>query len=239
MRVPQLSGKTIKNKKKSLYFRPLLLMVMLTWLTPQTTYALQTSHSASSLSSTPSTATAPSFFYTTQTNKVAMLQHQIRQMAEELFSNLADSDPINGILADGMLVTTFVDLKKLYRTSSFGRHLSEQLMSEFQSNQYKVVEIRKSLNLRIQQRRGEYGLSREAAEINSSVTAGAMLTGTYMATAEHIIVNARILDNRTATLLSSATIIFPRNELTDILLSDAASAHSRPPEPIYMKRLEL
>jgi len=71
------------------------------------------------------------------------------------------------------------------------------------------------------------------------VAAGAMLTGTYVATADNIIINARIIDNRSAALLSSATMILPRNRLTEELLADAATAPTRPKEPLYMKRLEL
>lgn len=174
-----------------------------------------------------------------KTDEAEALQQQVRKMAAELFGNLEDPDPANGILADGVFVCTFVDLKKLYRTSSFGRYLAEQLMSEFQKKEYTVVEMRKSLSVMVQEKHGEYGMSRDPAEISSSVAAGAMLTGTYMETEENIIVNAKIIDNRTATLLSSATAVFPRNKLCGTLLSDASSAVKRQPEPIYMKRLEL
>lgn len=172
-------------------------------------------------------------------NEAKALQQQVRKMANELFGNLEDPDPVNGVLADGLFVCTFVDLKKLYRTSSFGRYLAEQLMSEFQRSEYTVIEMRKSLSVMVQEKRGEYGMSRDPSEISSSVSAGAMLTGTYMPTEEGIIVNAKIIDNRKATLLSSATIVFPRNKLSGKLVSDASSAKKQLPEPVYMKRLEL
>ena len=143
------------------------------------------------------------------------------------------------MLADGLIVCTFVDLKKLYRTSSFGRYLAEQLMNEFQSRNYTVVELRKSSSVMIQEKKGEYGLSRDPDELGSSVDAGAMLTGTYTETDNNIIVNAKIIDNRTAKLLSSATMIFPRNQLSNRLLADSSTAVTKQPEPIYMKRLEM
>lgn len=172
-------------------------------------------------------------------NEAKALQQQVRKMANELFSNLEDPDPVNGVLADGLFVCTFVDLKKLYRTSSFGRYIAEQLMSEFQRSEYTVIEMRKSLSVMVQEKRGEYGMSRDPSEISSSVSAGAMLTGTYMPTEEGIIVNAKIIDNRKATLLSSATILFPQNKLSGNLVSDASSAKRQKPEPVYMKRLEM
>lgn len=174
-----------------------------------------------------------------QVDEAAELQEQIQAMAQELFSNLEDADPEVGVLADGLIVCSFVDLKKLYRTSSFGRYLAEQLMGEMQRRKYRVVELRKSSDVLMQQKRGEYGLSRDPRQVSDTVAAGAMLTGTYTPTPQHIIVNAKIVDNRTATLLSSATVVFPRNQLCTLLLSDSATASARQPEPIYMKRLQL
>lgn len=167
------------------------------------------------------------------------LHGQVRQMAQKLFRNLAEPDPENGDLADGIVVCTFVDLKKLYRTSSLGRYLAEQMMTEMQQHRYTVLELRKSQSIMVQQARGEYGLSRDPEEVGEIMSVGAMLTGTYTAVKEDIIINAKIMDNRSSKLLSSATIIIPRNELAEYLLADSVTARVRKAEPIYMKRLEL
>ncbi len=163
----------------------------------------------------------------------------IKEMAIQLFINLEEPDPEIGELAEGIAVSTFVDLKKLTRTSSFGRYIAEQLMTEFQQHGYQVVEIRKSNNILIREKRGEYGLSRDLEEINSAVAARTMITGTYTIAGDHIMVNAKVLDNKNAALLSSATMLFPRSNLTDQLLSDSASAGPRKNAVTYMKRLEL
>jgi TolB-like protein len=163
---------------------------------------------------------------------------QIRKMADELFSNLEDPDPEMGDLGDGMLVTTFVDINKLYRSSSFGRYLTEQVMNEFQSRSYQVIDIRKSLSVMVQEKRGEFGLSRDPEEIGASATAGAMLTGTYLVGKDDIIVNARILNNESSVLLASSTIIFDRNEFTEKMLEDASSAKTESSEVSYLKKLD-
>lgn len=163
---------------------------------------------------------------------------QIRKMADELFSNLKDPDPEMGDLGDGMLVTTFVDVNKLYRSSSFGRYLTEQVMNEFQSRSYRVIDIRKSLSVMVQEKRGEFGMSRNPEEIGASATAGAMLTGTYLVGKDDIIVNARILNNESSVLLSSSTIIFNRNEFTEKMLVDASSAKTESSEVSYLKKLD-
>ncbi len=162
----------------------------------------------------------------------------IHQMADILFANLVEPDPEVGDLMDGIAVSCFVDLKKLSRTSSFGRYLAEQLMTEFQHRGYRVVEIRKSTSIILQEKRGEYGLSRNVAEVKSNVAARTMLTGTYTIAGDKIMVNAKVIDNKNANLLSSATMIFSKNPLTNLLLADAASASPRNNSVIYMKKLE-
>ena len=124
------------------------------------------------------------------------LIERVRMLAEELYENLEDSDPLMGGLSDGLLVCTFVEINKLYRTSSFGRYVAGQLLNEFQRYDYPVIDMRKSTSVMVQEKRGEYGLSRDPDEIAPSQTAGAMLTGTYLVGENEIIVNARILDNK-------------------------------------------
>lgn len=167
------------------------------------------------------------------------LKEAVHLLADELFQNLEEPDPQVGSLADGLLVATFVEQNKLNRTSSFGRYLASQLMGEFQRYSYSVVDMRKRVSVMVQEKRGEFGLSRDPDEIPSSQTASAMLTGTYLVGENEIIVNAQILDNKTAVMLSSATVIFPLNSLGNLMLKDSASARKRQAEVIYMKRLEM
>lgn len=163
----------------------------------------------------------------------------IEAMAAELLTNMDDPDPDSGDMANGLVVTTFVESSKLHRTSSFGRYLSEQLMNEFQRHAFTVVEIRKSTSIRMEEKRGEFGLDRNENEISSAVSADAMLTGTYFIGNDDIIVTARILDNKTAALLASSTVIFPKNSLTSRMLADTASANKPAPPPLYLKRLNI
>jgi TolB-like protein len=172
-------------------------------------------------------------------SEAAALHREIQGLADELFRNLGDAEAENSDLGKSILVCTFVELKKLTRTSSLGRYVAEQLMNEMQQRHYEVVEIRKSQAIMLQEKRGEFGLSRNPAEISQSVAAGAMLTGTYTSSKDSIVINARIIDNRSAKLLSSATAIIPRNQLAEQLLADTASVREAKPEPLYLKKLEL
>nr|MBF0221861.1 hypothetical protein [Desulfobulbaceae bacterium] len=172
-------------------------------------------------------------------NQAEDLYSSIQGMAIQLFQNLEDPDPVVGELAEGVAFSTFVDLKKLTRTSSFGRYLAEQLMTEFQQHGFSVIEVRKSTSIQVQEKRGEFGLSRELEEIAPQVAARTLITGTYTVAGNHIMVNAKLVDNKTAQLLSSATVLFPKNSLAELLLADSASASAKKKEVTYMKRLEL
>lgn len=163
----------------------------------------------------------------------------IEAMAAELLTNMNDADPDSGDMANGLIVTTFVESSKLHRTSSFGRYISEQLMNEFQRHAFTVVEIRKSTSIRMEEKQGEFGLSRDENDVPDTVQADAMLTGTYFIGNEDIIVTARILNNKTAALLASSTVIFPKNSLTNRMLADTASANKAAPPPLYLKRLNI
>lgn len=160
-------------------------------------------------------------------------------MADDLVASLADPDPQQGDLAEGIVVCSFTDLAKLSRTSSMGRLLGEQLMTEFARKQFIVVDIRKSNSITIQEKRGEYGLSRVPEEIKPALSVGAMLTGTYQVAGDQVVINARIMDNRNAITLASASIVLPLRGVGERLLADAASLNGQKSEPIYKKRLDM
>lgn len=167
------------------------------------------------------------------------LQQAVAGIAAKLAESLENSGSTAGLLADGIVVCSFVELKKLNRTSSFGRYLAEQLISEMQQRQYRVVEFRQNEAVFIQAGRGEFGLSREPAKISDEAAAGAMLTGTYTITPDEVMVNARIVDNRNHDVLASVATVVPRTVLVSDLLADAASTKTKAGrEFIYMKRLQ-
>lgn len=191
---------------------------------------------------TPPTYLEPERFRTSpnaEKSEAYELKKKIEFMAEDLVTTLDDPDPQNGVLADGLVVCTFVDINNLYRTSSFGRYVAGQLMNELQRYSFPIIDMRKNRNVMMQEKRGEFGLSRNPAELPSSHEAGAMLTGTYLVGEREIIVNAGIVDNRRGKLLSSATVIFPRNSLGNLMLQDTATARKESSGVAYMKRLEL
>lgn len=117
-------------------------------------------------------------------------------------------------------VSTFVSLGSLYRTSSFGRFLGEQLIADLQHAGIEVVEVRKTEGLLVKEGFGEYGLSRDMNELNYIHEAQARVTGTYTVSGDKVFVSARILRNSDGAVLSAANLVFDRDALVADLLAD-------------------
>ena len=168
-----------------------------------------------------------------------MLLSAIDDIANQLSENLQNIGPGQELLDNGLVICSFVELKKLARTSSFGRYLADGLINAFQQRQYRVVEIRKTRDILIQPGRGEYGLSRDPAQIRGEATAGAVLTGTYTLGEDKVLVNARIVGNRDSEVLSSAAVIIPATPLVKKLLADRVTAKGAADQVfVYVKKLK-
>ncbi len=171
-----------------------------------------------------------------EADAVTMVQG-ISQLADDLIGAMTEPDLLIGDMAAGILVTTFVDVNKFSRTSTFGRYLTEQMINELQERGMKVVDIRKATSITVQGGRGVFGLSRQLSEINNEAAAAALLTGTYLQAGGDILVNARIIDNATSTVVAGTTFVFPLTRTLEQMLADAASLRTEERGVLYMKQL--
>lgn len=146
------------------------------------------------------------------------LRARTRELADQLLHNAA------GGIVDEYVVTvnTFVNVNNLYKTSSLGRYLSEQLLGELQAAGVGVIDVRKTNTLMVRERFGEYGLSRDMGELNPSQDAQARVVGTYSYAGGQILLNARILRNTDGMVISHANLAFALDGLTSALLKDEA-----------------
>ncbi|MDZ4786614.1 MAG: FlgO family outer membrane protein [bacterium] len=103
-------------------------------------------------------------------------------------------------------VTTIVNLNELYGTSAFGRVFSEQMISELVMRGYDVVELRQSDALQFVSDTGEFVLSRDPGTVRKSYDLAAVLAGTYVASADRVYVNVRLIDPSTSVILSSGSV---------------------------------
>ncbi len=116
------------------------------------------------------------------------------------------------------IVTSFLSLGSLKETSSLGRLISENLIHELQVRRWKIFDIRLVKDI-VMTDAGEFSLTRDMKYIRSRYAVSSIITGTYQVTGSAIIVNARVLDMDSGTVVSSAQTTIPYNDLTSELLA--------------------
>lgn len=103
-------------------------------------------------------------------------------------------------------ITTFVNVDDLYSTSTFGRMLSEQLMSELAMKGYDVIELRHSDALQFLNPSGEFALSRDIATVRRERELGGIVVGTYVVSPVRVYLNARLVDPTSSMVLSAGSV---------------------------------
>jgi len=132
-----------------------------------------------------------------------VLESQVAQMAGEVSAAAAP------VLANGstIAVATFVDVDNLYRATTFGRYVAEQLIAELHSLGYKTLEVRMAPDLYVDVRIGELSLSREMSQVMMNRKADAVLLGTYTRAGENLAVNARMIVGKNQAVVGAGQII--------------------------------
>lgn len=121
---------------------------------------------------------------------------------------------VNGPIA----VTTFVDIDNLYESSTFGRLLAEQMMSELTMRGYNVIELRQAEAMQIMFDRGEFGLSRDMATLKKHQDISALVVGTYTASPDRIYLNTRLIDPSSSLVASVGSVEMRRTQEISRLL---------------------
>lgn len=116
-----------------------------------------------------------------------------------------------------IVVTSFVQLDKFKTTSEFGRVIGESMIDELSNRGFTVTEIRGQLAVSVNDK-GEYFLSRDRKDLKSEVPSTYVVVGTYSRQIGKIILNARIIDNITGKVLSSARSTYNHNYANDCVM---------------------
>jgi TolB-like protein len=119
--------------------------------------------------------------------------------AEQLFLDIERA----GLGRDAILVTTFVEMDDLMKSSSFARLVAEQMSSRLSQKRLKVRELRFSPNRIYVDKSGEFILSREVVDIAAEARATVVVTGTYLMTDSTVYIVARAIEARSGLILGS------------------------------------
>lgn len=112
-----------------------------------------------------------------------------------------------------LVVATVVNVSNLEQSSSLGRLMTEQISGRAVQLGYQVTEpkLRNSFAIKGS---GELVLSRDADLLKRSLTAQAVIAGTYAVGHEAVHVNLKLLELDTGRVLSSSDYLIPASDWT-------------------------
>ena len=121
------------------------------------------------------------------------------QLAEDLTGQLSGKLPADAVV----LATTFTPADRGNAGTPFGRILGEHVASRFTRAGFRVVETRLRDSIEVNGR-GRFALSDDVASLARQVYARAVIVGTYVDAPRYALVNARVIDVETGTVLAAA-----------------------------------
>lgn len=125
-----------------------------------------------------------------------------------------------------ILITSFVRLDEFKQTTEFGRVVSESLINELSNKGFEIIEFRGQMAVSINDQ-GEYFISRKPHELKSKIPDTYVVVGTYSRQPGKVMLNARVIDNITGKIITSARATYVHNVKEDcIIFRDCAPART-------------
>ena len=166
----------------------------------------------------------------------------VAQQSPLLQSSIKAGDALQGMLLGRLnplapiLVTSFVDLEDLDKSSPVGRLVPQQIAARLGQYGYTVLDARLGGSMRFAQLEGEFMLSRNPGRLNSGYDAQAVLTGTYSRTGNLTYLSVRVLQISDKAVLAAYEYALPRNEwdaARDVAGSDATWQNYAPRQQVF------
>ncbi|MDO8909862.1 MAG: FlgO family outer membrane protein [Pseudohongiella sp.] len=108
-----------------------------------------------------------------------------------------------------MIAASFADVNNLTMSSTFGRMASQNLVSSFVIEGYSFVEMLMRSSVYIDERQGEFLLSREVADISAQHNAPVVLVGTYAVADDNVFVTAKLIRTADNVIVASYDYAVP------------------------------
>jgi len=139
------------------------------------------------------------------------LESTINSLATQMMRNkkMDTSKPV--------LITSFVRLDNFKKTTEFGRIISESMINEMSNRGFNVIEYRGQLGVSINEK-GEYFITRNPYKLKDEIPNTYVVVGTYSRQYGRVMLNARVIDNITGRIISSARATYMHNRRNDCIL---------------------
>ncbi len=129
---------------------------------------------------------------------VKLSKEQIAQRARQLRQSIT------------IVATVPVNINNFDLTNALSRQISEEMARWFVDAGYRVHEIRKGTDIRIQERHGEVILTRNKEELlRTTASSVAILTGTYVVSPEQVRYSMRLVHSGGTEVIAMSTATVP------------------------------
>jgi len=114
-----------------------------------------------------------------------------------------------------LILTSFVELNKLDKTTTFGRLLSESMFNELHIRNFHVTDFRGQNAVSVNED-GEFHITRDVDKLKDHISATEyIVVGTYVKFEnDSVLLNARILDSENGSIISTARVIYKPEDCT-------------------------
>lgn len=116
-----------------------------------------------------------------------------------------------------VLITSFVRLDNFKKTTEFGRIVSESLINEMSNRGFNIIEYRGQMAVSVNEK-GEYFITRNPHKLKDKVPNTYVVVGTYSRQYGKVMLNARVMDNITGKIITSARSTYQHNASNDCLI---------------------
>ncbi|MGM0519423.1 MAG: FlgO family outer membrane protein [Campylobacterota bacterium] len=146
-------------------------------------------------------------FITTQRT----LESTINSLATQMMRNqkLMTNKPV--------IITSFVRLDQFKKTTEFGRIISESLINELSNRGFNIIEFRGQVGVSVNDE-GEYFITRKVRQMKGKTPNTYVVVGTYSRQYKNVILNARVIDNATGRIITSARSTYHHGRANDCML---------------------
>lgn len=139
------------------------------------------------------------------------LESTINSLATQMMRNkkMNTSKPV--------LITSFVRLDNFKKTTEFGRIVSESMINEMSNRGFNIIEYRGQTAVSVNEK-GEYFITRNPYKLKDEIPNTYVVVGTYSRQFGKVMLNARVIDNITGRIISSARATYVHNRRNDCIL---------------------
>lgn len=116
-----------------------------------------------------------------------------------------------------VLITSFVRLDNLKKTTEFGRIISESMINELSSRGFNVIEFRGQMSVSVNEH-GEYYITRNVEKMKQKIVNTYVVVGTYSRQYGKVMLNARVLDNNNGQIISSSRATYAHGLRNDCVI---------------------